>query len=40
MLGIAVPADEPKGTVFWSYAEPRTGGNGLAVARGVLVDGP
>ena len=39
MLGIAVPTDEPKGTVFWSYAEPRTGGNGLAVARGVLVDG-
>ncbi len=39
MLGIAVPTDEPKGTVFWSYAEPREGGNGLAVARGVLVDG-
>jgi glucose/arabinose dehydrogenase len=45
MMGIAVaPQDkhaaaDPKGTVFWSYAEPRTGGNGLAVARGVLVDG-
>jgi glucose/arabinose dehydrogenase len=46
MMGIALP---PKGevpnTVFWTYAEPRpsaTGitGNGLAVARGVLVDGP
>ena len=40
MMGIAVPGDEPAGTVFWSYAEPREGGNGLAVARGVLVDGP
>jgi glucose/arabinose dehydrogenase len=39
MLGIVVPTDEPKGTVFWSYAEPREGGNGLAVARGVLIDG-
>jgi len=41
MMGIALP---PKGeapnTVFWTYAEPREGGNGLAVARGVLVDGP
>jgi glucose/arabinose dehydrogenase len=41
MMGIAVPpSGEPKGTVFWSYAEPRPGGNGLAVARGVLRDGP
>jgi glucose/arabinose dehydrogenase len=41
MMGIAVPpSGEAKGTVFWSYAEPRPGGNGLAVARGVLVDGP
>jgi glucose/arabinose dehydrogenase len=23
-------------TIFWSYAEPRSGGNGTAVARGVL----
>src|SRR5690606_2464486 len=23
-------------TIFWSYAEPRDGGNGTAVARGVL----
>ena len=41
MMGIAVPpSGEAKGTVFWSYAEPRPGGNGLAVARGVLEDGP
>ena len=41
MMGIAFPpSGEAKGTVFWSYAEPREGGNGLAVARGVLVDGP
>lgn len=41
MLGIALPpSGEAPGTVFWSYAEPRDGGNGLAVARGVLVDGP
>jgi glucose/arabinose dehydrogenase len=26
--------------VYWTYAEPRTGGNGLAVARGTLVPGP
>lgn len=40
MLGIALPpSGEAPGTVFWSYAEPREGGNGLAVARGVLVDG-
>ncbi len=39
MMGIAVTAAEP-GIVFWSYAEPRKGGNGLAVARGRLVDGP
>lgn len=25
-------------TIFWSYAEPRDGGNGTAVARGVLSD--
>jgi glucose/arabinose dehydrogenase len=41
MLGVALPpSGEAPGTVFWSYAEPREGGNGLAVARGVLVDGP
>lgn len=26
--------------VYFTYAEPRQGGNGLAVARGVLADGP
>ncbi|MDP9415844.1 MAG: PQQ-dependent sugar dehydrogenase [Pseudomonadota bacterium] len=26
--------------IYWSYYEPRQGGNGLAVARGRLVDGP
>ena len=37
MMGVGVPGD---GFVYWSYAEPREGGNGLAVARGTLVDGP
>ena len=27
-------------TIYWSYYEPREGGNGLAVARARLVDGP
>jgi glucose/arabinose dehydrogenase len=36
MMGVGVPGD---GYVYWSYAEPREGGNGLAVARGKLVDG-
>lgn len=36
----ASPGGEAPNTVFWTYAEPREGGNGLAVARGVLVDGP
>jgi glucose/arabinose dehydrogenase len=27
------------GVVYWTYYEPREGGNGLAVARGRLVDG-
>jgi glucose/arabinose dehydrogenase len=26
--------------IYWTYYEPREGGNGLAVARGRLVDGP
>lgn len=34
MLGVAIPGD---GWVYWSYAEPREGGNGTAVARGHLV---
>ncbi|WP_310496919.1 PQQ-dependent sugar dehydrogenase [Sandarakinorhabdus sp.] len=33
MLGVGVPGD---GWVYWSYAEPREGGNGTAVARGHL----
>ncbi len=28
------------GLVYWTYYEPRQGGNGLAVARARLVDGP
>lgn len=28
------------GLIYWSYYEPREGGNGLAVARARLVDGP
>ena len=36
MMGVGAPGD---GWVYWSYAEPRDGGNGLAVARGKLVDG-
>lgn len=33
MLGVAAPGD---GIVYWTYSEPREGGNGLAVARGKL----
>jgi glucose/arabinose dehydrogenase len=33
MMGVGVPGD---GWVYWTYAEPRDGGNGLAVARGKL----
>ena len=33
MLGVANPGD---GWIYWSYAEPREGGNGTAVARGHL----
>ena len=42
MMGVGVPGD---GYVYWTYAEPRPAtattpaGNGLAVARGKLVDG-
>lgn len=36
MMGVGIPGD---GYVYWTYAEPRTGGNGLAVARGKLIDG-
>jgi aldose sugar dehydrogenase len=34
MLGVNIPGD---GWVYWSYAEPREGGNGTSVARGHLV---
>lgn len=33
MLDVAVPGD---GWIYWSYSEPREGGNGTAVARGKL----
>ena len=42
MMGVGIPGD---GFVYWTYAEPRAAtadtpaGNGLAVARGRLVDG-
>jgi glucose/arabinose dehydrogenase len=35
MMGVGIPGD---GFVYWSYAEPRGEGNGLAVARGRLVN--
>jgi glucose/arabinose dehydrogenase len=34
------PDHATSGLVYWTYYEPRTGGNGLAVARARLVDGP
>lgn len=37
LLDVALsPGFEQDRTIFWSYAEPRQGGNGTAVARGVL----
>ena len=37
LLDVALsPAFEADNTIFWSYSEPREGGNGTAVARGVL----
>jgi aldose sugar dehydrogenase len=41
LLGVALGPDYPQsGLVYWTYYEPRQGGNGLAVARAKLVDGP
>jgi len=34
------PAYAQNGFIYWTYYEPRKGGNGLAVARAKLVDGP
>jgi glucose/arabinose dehydrogenase len=34
------PDHRESGIVYWTYYEPRKGGNGLAVARARLVDGP
>lgn len=40
LLGLAIdPHYAHNGLVYWSYAEPRDGGNGTAVARGKLVPG-
>jgi glucose/arabinose dehydrogenase len=37
LLDVALSPDyESDQTIFWSYAEPREGGNGTAVARGTL----
>jgi glucose/arabinose dehydrogenase len=40
LLDVEVAPDHPRsGLVYWTYYEPREGGNGLAVARARLVDG-
>jgi aldose sugar dehydrogenase len=40
LLDVEVAPDYAQSSlVYWSYYEPREGGNGLAVARGRLVDG-
>ena len=37
LLDVALsPSFESDRTIYWSYAEPRQGGNGTAVARGIL----
>jgi glucose/arabinose dehydrogenase len=39
LLDVALdPQFETNKTIFWSYSEPRPGGNGTALARGVLVE--
>jgi glucose/arabinose dehydrogenase len=41
LLDVALsPGFATDGLIYWSYAEPREGGNGTAVARGKLMDGP
>ena len=41
LLDVALGPDfAATGLVYWSYYEPRPGGNGLAVVRARLVDGP
>jgi aldose sugar dehydrogenase len=41
LLEVRLPPDFAKsGLIYWTYYEPRQGGNGLAVARAKLVDGP
>ncbi|CAN7322087.1 PQQ-dependent sugar dehydrogenase [Phenylobacterium sp. LjRoot219] len=41
LLDVAVDPDFARNqTIFFSYAEPREGGNGTALARARLVDGP
>ena len=41
LLDVALGPDyATSGLVYWTYYEPRQGGNGLAVARARLVDGP
>jgi len=40
LLDVALDPDfDESGLVYWSYAEPRDGGNGTAVARGRLIRG-
>lgn len=40
LLDVVVAPDfDRTGLIYWSYSEPRQGGNGTAVARGRLVDG-
>jgi glucose/arabinose dehydrogenase len=40
LLDVALDPDYAKnGLIYWTYAEPRDGGNGTAAARGKLVLG-
>jgi glucose/arabinose dehydrogenase len=41
LLDVEVAPDHARsGLIYWTYYEPRSGGNGLAVARARLADGP